>query len=295
MNAPSPRTDPAALLLAPASAIAIGCVPFITVELYRHGFDAASATFWRAAFAFLVVGPVALLFRTPLTAAWRNGGRRIFGLALTLGAFQTYCYFRAIEALPTSVVILFFFVYPLVAMVLGRVLYGVRGSALGVTACLLILLGAGLTGSGTLEFGNARPVDFFFAVMPPLTYGLYAVLLARLSGSIPALANAAFLQLGSLLGFTLLVCVFGLRVPGDAANWARVAAAGILGSAFHVLALAYCLPRLGAAGYGVLSSLELVTVVLLGVFLLGEQLSPWQWLGIACVLAGMLVYRPAKR
>ena len=295
MSAAPQRIDPAALLLAPASAVAIGCVPFITVELYRHGFDAASATFWRAAFAFMVVGPVALLFRTPLVTAWHNGGRWIFLLALTIGAFQTFCYFRAIEALPTSVVILFFFVYPLIAMVLQRLLFGVRGSVLGVVACLLILLGAALTGTQTLSFGKARAVDFAFAMMPPLLYGFYAVLLARFAGAIPALANAAFLQLGSLLGFTVLVCFLGLRVPGDAANWARVAAAGILGSAFHILALAYCLPRLGAAGYGVLSSLELVTVVLLGVFLLDEQLSPWQWLGIACVLAGILVYRPAKR
>jgi len=295
MSTAPPRIDPAALLLAPASAVAIGCVPFITVALYHNGFDAASATFWRAAFAFMIVGPAALMFRTPLVAAWRNGGNRTFALALTIGVFQTYCYFRAIEALPTSVVVLFFFVYPLIAMALQRVLFGVTGSALGVVACLMILIGAALTGSNTLGIGEARAIDFFFAVMPPLTYGLYAVLLARFGGAIPALANAAFLQLGSLLGFTVLVVVFGLRIPDSTANWARVAAAGILGSAFHILALAYCLPRLGATGYGVLSSLELVTVVLLGVFVLGEQLSPWQWLGIVCVLTGILVYRPAKR
>jgi drug/metabolite transporter (DMT)-like permease len=42
-----------------------------------------------------------------------------------------------------------------------------------------------------------------------------------------------------------------------------------------------------------MSSFELVTVVFLGVLLLGEELSPTQWVGVACVLGGMMIYRPA--
>ena len=30
-----------------------------------------------------------------------------------------------------------------------------------------------------------------------------------------------------------------------------------------------------------------------GVLLLGEELSPTQWVGVACVLGGMMIYRPA--
>jgi drug/metabolite transporter (DMT)-like permease len=42
-----------------------------------------------------------------------------------------------------------------------------------------------------------------------------------------------------------------------------------------------------------MSSLELVTVVLVGVAFLGETLSAGQWAGIALVLGGIALYRPA--
>jgi drug/metabolite transporter (DMT)-like permease len=43
-----------------------------------------------------------------------------------------------------------------------------------------------------------------------------------------------------------------------------------------------------------MSSLELVTVVVVGVMFLDETLSPGQWAGIVLVLGGILIYRPAR-
>jgi inner membrane transporter RhtA len=80
---------------------------------------------------------------------------------------------------------------------------------------------------------------------------------------------------------------------GDAWAWMHLFAIASIGSAIPMFIMAYSLPRLGAAGFGVMSSFELVTVVFFGVLLLGEELSSTQWIGVACVLAGMMIYRPA--
>jgi drug/metabolite transporter (DMT)-like permease len=289
-----PAADPLALVLAPAASVAIGCVPFVTVGLYQRGFDAASVMFWRAFFAVAVVAGLALALRTPFAAAWRAGGKRMFTLALTVGTAQTWCYFFAIGRLPTSVVILLFFLYPLVTIVLQRIFLGVPVTALALAAGTLILLGAGLTGSGTLALGGVGAFDLALALVPPFTYAAYAVALSRQVGALPAVAGAVFIQLGALAGFGVLVALFGLRVPDDADSWSRVVAVGVFGTAFYTVVLAYALPRLGATFYAILSSVELVTVVLLGVALLGERLTVVQWSGVALVLAGILLYRPAR-
>jgi drug/metabolite transporter (DMT)-like permease len=178
---------------------------------------------------------------------------------------------------------------------LRRWLYDERAPTITVFACVLIILGAGLTGSGTLSISGSGWIDLAFAITPPITYGLYAVIMARWSGTLPATASASIIQFGYSTGFIIMCLFAGLNVPTNATAWGAIFAAGILGSAFHVLALAYSLPRLGATGYGILTSVELVTVVLLGVWLLDEVLTLWQWLGVACVLIGIVIFRPGEK
>jgi drug/metabolite transporter (DMT)-like permease len=215
-------------------------------------------------------------------------------MAFVLGTFQSYCYFRAIEKLPTSVCVLLFFLYPLVTVILQRAIDGLRAPTITVAACVLILVGAGLTGGASLTMAGAEPRDLAFALASPLSYSFYSIVVARHARTVPVFAGAAFIQLGAMCGFAVLVLIGGLIAPPDLGGWLRVLAIGVFGTALYTIALAYSLPRLGAIGYGILSSLELVTVVVLGVALLGERLAPAQWLGVALVLSGILLYRPAR-
>lgn len=276
------------------SAITVGCVPFVTVGLYARGMDTGSVMFFRALLALLVVVPVVLALRVPMASAWREGGRAIFLMAASIGTIQTWCYFRAIVNLPTSLVITLFFLYPLVTVVLQRIVYGTTLPVSATIACLLILAGAALTGSSSLTLERAGLLDLAIALVPPFTYAAYAIAMARYTARLPTLSGAPFMQAGSTLGFAAIALLGGFSLPPDADAWLRLVAVGVLGTAVHAIALAYALPRLGATGFSVVSSLELVTVVVLGVAILGEHLTPWQWLGVVLVLAGILVYRPGS-
>lgn len=285
--------DLRALLLAPLGAILIGAVPYFAVGLQRSGIDTASMLFWRYCFALSLLLPVALLVRQPLRAAWREGGRSLFLTSLTLGAFQTFCYFRAVEFIPTSVAVLFFYAYPLMTLFLQRVLQGRRAPAQTLFACLLILAGAGAMAFGALRQAELPLEGLVLAAIVPASYGFYAIRMARLAGRVPSLSGAIFIQCGLLASYAAMTMVSGLKAGGDAATWFHLFAIASIGSAIPMFIMAYSLPRLGAAGFGVMSSFELVTVVVFGVLLLGEDLSPAQWIGVACVLGGILIYRPA--
>ncbi|MBL8700792.1 MAG: DMT family transporter [Alphaproteobacteria bacterium] len=291
---PRPTSTTLAFVLAPSGAIAIGGVPYLAVELSRSGVDSPSLMFWRYLFALGMLLPLALALRQPLASAWRNGGRPLLLTAFTLGTFQTFCYFQAVERMPTSVAILLFYVYPLFTLAVQRWWQGRRAPVITLAACLLIVAGAALMAVGTLRLEGVRALDWFFAGIVPVSYGVYVIVLARYTRVMPALTGATFIQLGLFGGYILVAATLGLKVPAGAADWGRAFAVASIGSALPMLALAYSLPRLGPAGFGIMSSLELVTVVVLGVWLLGESLSTSQWLGVACVLAGILIYRPPR-
>ncbi len=285
--------DLRALLLAPLGAILIGAVPYFAVGLQRSGIDTASMLFWRYFFALSLLLPVAVMLRQPLASGWRAGGRSLFLTSLTLGAFQTFCYFRAVEFIPTSVAVLFFYAYPLMTLFLQRVLQGRQAPVQTLLACLLILAGAGAMAYGALRQAELPLAGVLLAAIVPVSYGYYAIRMASLAGRLPSLSSAIFIQCGLLASYAAMTLVSGLRGGGDVASWIHLFAIASVGSAIPMFIMAYSLPRLGAAGFGVMSSFELVTVVFFGVLLLGEELSVAQWLGVACVVGGMLIYRPA--
>lgn len=288
-----PRPELRALLLAPLGAILIGAVPYFAVGLQRSGIDTASMLFWRYFFALSLLLPIALLLRQKLRAGWREGGRSLFLTSLTLGAFQTFCYFRAVEFIPTSVAVLFFYAYPLMTLLLQRVLQGRQAPVQTLFACLLILAGAAAMAHGALWQAELPLAGVLLAAIVPVSYGFYAIRMATLAGRLPSLSGAIFIQCGLLSSYAAMTLFSGLRMGGDAWAWLHLFAIASIGSAIPMFIMAYSLPRLGAAGFGVMSSFELVTVVFFGVLLLGEELSPTQWIGVACVLAGMMIYRPA--
>jgi drug/metabolite transporter (DMT)-like permease len=280
-------------VLAPIGAILIGTVPYFAVELGRAGVQTQSILFWRYCFALSLLLPLALIARHGLRRAWREGGRGLFLTSLTLGAFQTFCYFKAVAYIPTSIAILFFYAYPLMTLLLQRVLHGRRAPLLTALAAGLILAGAAAMATGSLREVDIPLFGLLLAAVVPVSYGFYILRLARYARGVPALAGATFIQMGLLTSYALLALPSGLQTGGDAAGWLRLFAIASVGSAVPMAIMAYCLPRLGPAGFGIMSSLELVTVVLLGIVLLGEALGPWQWAGIALVLGGILLYRPA--
>lgn len=289
------RPNALSLALAPFGAILFGIVPFFVVGLGQSGIGTGSLLFWRYFFALAVLLPLAIAMRQPIVAVWRGNGRSLFLTSLTLGALQTFCYFTAVRYIPTSIAILFFYCYPLFTLVLQRILSGAQAPRSTVFACLLILAGAGAMAGGALLQGDVPVFGLLLAAAVPVSYGFYIIRLTRFAQGVPALPSAIFIQSGLLCSFGLGAVATGLDLGAGVRDWAYLLAIATIGSAVPMLIMAYTLPRLGPAGFGILSSLELVTVVIVGVLFLDETLSAGQWAGIALVLAGILIYRPAAR
>lgn len=280
-----------AVLVAAAGSICVGTVPMLAIELYRGGMNPHAMLFWRYWIALLFLVPLAVCSSPGLLAEWRGAGRGLFLNAITLGALQTFTYFRAIQTLPSSIVVTIFFTYPMIAVAIDQIVFGRKARWPTVLAVLLIFLGVLLTGWPHLTLNAVDPVGLACAILTPLIFSVYIAIAYRFTRQSSAFAGATFIYFGLGCTFALIVLLFGLDQPISFDGWMRLVMIATVGGALQIASFAYALPRLSASGYSIIVSLELVTVALLGVTVLGESLSLLQSFGIALVVVGIIIER----
>lgn len=290
-NAPSAPTggvELRAVLAAMTGSTLVGSVPMLATELYRDGMGASSLLFWRYWIAMAILAPLAWWTSPSLREDWRRAGRPLMLNAMTLGAFQTFTYFRAVETLPTSVVITVFFAYPILTLIIDRFAFEKAVAWGSMVAVSVVFSGAMLAGWPSLSLAGADAVGIACAIVTPISFAIYIAIAYRFTRQTSPFAGAAAIYLGLALSYAVVAVFAGLKFPIDGGGWGRLLFIGILGGVVQISSFAYALPRLSASGYSIIVSMELLTVVLLGVFVLGEVLSPVQTFGVALVAFGMV-------
>ena len=294
MTKPTPHSSEIKAVLAAAiGSTSVGFVPFFVTGLQEAGVDTVSTLVWRYVVALAILAPLAI-WRHNLVDEWRRGGRWLVVNALTLGTVQVYCYFKAIETLPTSVVVTIFFFYPVLTLVLDRVLFGIPVTAAAIGAVALIITGVGLISFPGLVGATLDPTGIMLSVLTAVGYAAYIAAAYPVTKTVAPLASAVFIYGSYALAFGAASLVHGFKLPPQPELWLNILFIGTLGGALQILSFSYALPRLASSGYAVIVCLELVTVVLAGVWLLGEQLSPLQCAGIGLVLCGILLARARR-
>jgi drug/metabolite transporter (DMT)-like permease len=288
---PGPGVEARAVAAAALGSSLVGTVPYFAIGLYNGGMDVASVLFWRYWIALAVLIPLAWWTSPNLRAEWKSAGRGLFLNGLTLGVIQTYTYFRAVQTVPSSVVITVFFVYPIITLALDRYLFSIPVRWSSIAAVGLIFIGAVLAGWPSLRLDGADAVGIFCVLATPVVYAAYVAVAYRYTRQGSPFAGASAIYLGLGTAYAVVLAIFGMRLPTGIGEWQSLLMIALVGGVIQVASFAYALPRLSAGRYSIIVSLELVTVVLIGVLFLGEHLSAIQFAGIGLVAVGIVADR----
>ncbi len=269
----------------------VGSVPMFATGLYKDGMGAASLLFWRYWIAMLALAPLAIWTSASVREDWQRAGRALLLNAITLGAFQTFTYFKALETLPTSIVVTVFFTYPILTLAFDRFVFRLPVGLGSLLAVGLVFFGAVLTGWPSLSLAAADPIGIACAVATPVVFSAYMAISYRFTRQTSPFVGAACIYGGLAVTYAAVAILIGLKWPSSPSGWASLFWIGIFGGLIQISAFAYALPRLSSSGYSIVISIELVTVVLLGVFVLGEHLSPIQMAGVGLVVLGIITDR----
>jgi drug/metabolite transporter (DMT)-like permease len=288
------RIWPAALAALSGSAL-VGVMPLMARVLYADGLGAPSMLFWRYAIVLVALGAAAKAMRIGLRAAWRGGAWRILLLGGTLGAAQTLCFWESLKTLETSIAVLLFYTYPVVTLALDRLLFGHPIRPVAVVCILVILFGAGLITAPGLQGGTIDPRGLLWAIPSPLVYAFYLAINSRLLRHYPSLVGATGLFGGMAVTFGVMALLLGLEMPTAPATWGVLVFIGLGPGALTMSLFAFSVPRLGASSFAILANAELVIVVLIGILLLGEAVTPGRAVGALLIVAGILTYGMSRR
>lgn len=254
----------------------------------------ATMAFWRWVLALLLLSPFVLRpmyeERSLLTAGWKR--LALLGV-LGVGCYNTFLY-AALQTTTATNGVLINSMTPLLIVLMGRVLFGVRMTRRQQVGILLSLVGViGIVSRG--DIAVLVRLDFnhgdLLLVGGALTWALYTVLLRWRPAGIGTLA---FLGATVISGIVLLMLPLYLieLASGRIAVWNAVTGAGMVYFALFPSILAYLfwssgVHKIGANRAGLFLHLVPVFGVALAVTFLGERLHLFHLAGAAAIFTGI--------
>ncbi|NYH50719.1 inner membrane transporter RhtA [Nocardiopsis arvandica] len=196
-----------------------------------------------------------------------------YGTALAMMNFLIY---QAFARIPLGIAVTIEYLGPLAIAILG-------------SRRRIDLLWAGMAGLGVvalgLESGSMDPLGIVFAVLAAAAWAGY-ILLSAATGQ--RFSGTSGLAIASVVG-VVVMAPMGVAQGGAALlDWRLLLfglVVGVLSSVVPYTLELNALRRMPPRVFGVLMSLQPAAAALVGLVLLGELLTVWQWFAVACVIA----------
>lgn len=268
------------------SGAAFGLLPLFARTAYDHGAEPLGML--TARFVLSAIGLVAIrlvvergrpLPPRPLTA-------RLFALGALGYAVQSSFYFWGIDRIDVSLATVIFFVFPVFVVIADWVVFRARPTR-AMTTCLgITVTGAALT-AGQVGSGSAVGIAFMLAAAG--WYTGYILVSSRILRDMDPVTSITLAMVGAAAAHLVVLFVADAHLPADATGWWAAAGAAAVST---VLAMGLFFAGVTVVGPGqaaVLSTVEPVVSIAVGVWLLDESLGAVRAVGAVLVLVGVTV------
>jgi drug/metabolite transporter (DMT)-like permease len=300
------RTRLFGIALVVAAAVGYGSGGLFARPAYAAGADWLTVMAWR--FGIATVLSWALVAARPQSRrSVRAMAPRTAAVSLGLGAMlvlHSGTYYAALETVPLSLAGLITSIYPplvaILAVRIGRPLEGRRA-----WLALALTVAGTMLAVGGIETTQMPPWSgLALAISAPIFYAFWIVLAARHSGETrdatgsesgrasDALATGAILLTGTAATYwAMALAVHHPVMPADvpSAAWPGILGVALTAGFLAPQAFYAGAKRVGGAQAALISTVEPLYTVLAAGFILGEVLTPTQWVGAALIITGVVL------
>jgi len=289
---PEERRAAQGTLLILVSAVGFGTMAIFTKVAYAAGANVATTLLLRFLIASAVLwGGIAATRRS-----WAPLSGRALAACAGLGAVgyaaQSLTYFSALRYISASLGVLLLYTSVPIVTLLAVVFLGERLDRRKLLA--LTTAAAGLVLTLGLGVGAATGLGVALALAAAGVYSAYMVISRQMLRHVPPLAATAVVIPSAGVTFALyggLSGQFQFALPLTA--YLAIAGMAVVSTALAIAAFFTGLERVGASRAAILSTFEPVVTLSLGAALLGDQLTPVQILGGACIVGAVLLLHGA--
>lgn len=274
------------------SAVGFGSMASCARFAYQDGVDTLTLLALRFAIATVLLGASTVARR----ASFPRG--RALATFVAMGVFYAataWAYFSALHYTASATVALVLYTFPILVALAAAVLRIDRFGINEVLALCVSSLGLYLVLGGSLQDLNWGAV---LALAAALFYSCYILIGSRVAGSFDSVACSTIVLATASACFLGMGAVLGLHWPHGTAGWIAVVGVAVLGTAVAIAAFVAGLRRLGPTQTALLSTLEPVVTVILGIVVLGETPTPRMAAGGGLILAaaaGLTIARARGR
>jgi len=268
------------------SGACFGLLPWFVRIAYGHGadpFGMLAARFTMAAVMLLVIREVRMR-GNPLPR-----GRALVNLLL-LGAVgyapQSTFFFNGVKRIDISLATVIFYTYPVFVVLASWLVFRHRPSRVTVVCLAAAVAGAALTAG---QVGSGSITGVLLMLGAAVWYTGYILVSTKVVAAVDALTSITTVMLGASAAHLVILLVDSASLPSDARGWAATAAAAFFST---VIAMGFFFAGIKIVGPGaaaVLSTIEPVVSIVVGVTALGESLNSVRVAGALMVLVSVTV------
>ena len=202
----------------------------------------------------------------------------------------SFAYFLAIESIDTGLAIVLWYCNPLIVVLMSWIFFKKRPTRSIAISLVFTLIGIFIT-AGQIKSGSngAIALIMFSAFM----FSVYLLTVSRSLKKVNLLTGVTFINIGAALGYWLicLVLPFGLDVeyPSNTLSWLLIIAFSIFGTVVPFLFSYAGMKRVGPSMLAVITTLEPVLAITMGIIFLNESLTIQKVIGAAFVISALVL------
>jgi drug/metabolite transporter (DMT)-like permease len=247
------------------SAIGFGSMALFAKLAYADGVDTSTLLAMRFAIATLLLGAFALHKRARFPCGRELAAYIAMGF---IYAAMAWAYFNALHYTSSSTVAIVLYTYPTLVAIAAAIL---RIDRFGIAEALALI--ASSTGLHLVIGGSLHNLNFgaVLALTAGVFYACYILIGSRLKGPFDTTACSTVVLATTAVCFVVSSLFKGIHWPNGASGWAAILSVAVLGTSVAIAAFIAGLKRLGPTQTAILSTLEPVVTVALGIAFLAEE------------------------
>lgn len=202
-------------------------------------------------------------------------------------ALTSLGFFKALDVMPAGLVVVLFYVHPLITMTAARIIWGERVNKSMLGAVILALVGTALV---TWSDGGRTiaPLGLLWIAFSACSYAAFTLIGQKTTGKLDATVVTGYSITFCALFLSLLnPPLYMLSGELTATMWLVGLGIGIICTALAILFYVVGIKSIGASRTAILSAAEPLSGVLIAAVLLNERLFAWQYVGMALIVAAV--------
>jgi drug/metabolite transporter (DMT)-like permease len=267
------------------SGLCYGLLGYFGVTLMNSGFSIAGMLFWRFLIATLFMLVILIPeYKTLLQSHKESLKVIIYGVTFYSGS--AIIYFISSKYIGTGLAMVIFFTYPAIVMLFNFLFLQAAISKTYYLAFIMIIVG--MVCLADIQDASLDIVGIGLGLLCAVFYSGYII--ASKESRVPPMLSTLMVSIGGAITCFILSCKDpSFCVPINTEQWLNIFGVAIICTVIPILLLLQGLKYISSEKASILSVLEPVVVVIVGITLLNEQINNMQIIGIIIVLSGAVL------